>query len=175
MMKNQSTLIGVLGVIAVVVAIGWYVMTMNQSSAPDAMDANAVPAVPAGTPPTPSSTLTPPTAVKKTGSVPVGAKTPAPQPSNVILVTYTNAGFSPSLAEVRLGQVVRFQNNSSRPLWVQNLAGTDAAHNSQFDQGRSMKPGEYWDFAFMVQGTWAYQNLNYAQHKAAVAVQPQNY
>lgn len=92
-----------------------------------------------------------------------------------MVVSYTNRGFSPALAEVRLGQAVRFQNNSSRALWVQTTNGIDPATNSGFNEGVSIKPGEHWDFVFAVQGTWSYENLDYPQDKGAVAVEPQNY
>lgn len=180
-MKHSNIVVAVVVVILVIAGAAVWSRSVSQPmpQPPSQADLVPPPPPPAGAPELISasgSTLTPATSAKKIAGTGSGSNaSPTPQPSKVVLITYANSGFSPSLAEVKLGQVVRFQNASTRPLWVQTTNGADAAHESAFNTGDSIVPGGHWDYVFTHQGTWSYENVDYPQHKGAVAVEPQNY
>jgi plastocyanin len=90
-------------------------------------------------------------------------------------VTYTDAGFSPSLIELTAGQEIEFVNRSSGGLWVttkQHPTAGDQGYEA-FDSGRTLKQGEKFVFSFTRPGTWGYKNLNNDGHIGAVVVVPQ--
>ena len=91
-------------------------------------------------------------------------------------VVYTDAGFSPFVADITAGESVAFVNKSSKGLWVKTTTESPLIERryDAFDTGRTLSPGERWVFTFTQLGTWGYKNLNNQNHKGAVAVQPQH-
>lgn len=102
------------------------------------------------------------------------------------LVTYTDGGFSPASTEVKVGDTVRFVNNSSRGLWVgaddhpthTEYDGTatkehcvdGSAVGGSFDMCRQGAPGEFWEFTFTKAGTFHFHNHAQAAHGGAIVV-----
>lgn len=107
-----------------------------------------------------------------TGSVP--AKKPAVKPAEkgITLVTYTDNGFAPFVVEVKLGQAVRFVNQSSHPLWVTGYLDPNSPDHlyDELDEGKSIARGQSYTFNFLKKGLWGYKNLNKSDDRGGVAV-----
>ena len=97
-----------------------------------------------------------------------------------LLVSYTDDGFEPSTATVRVGDTVRFTNNSSGELWVSAAAveggtvyprGGDVCGQSAFDSCVRLQPKEFWEFTFEKAGTWGYKNVARAEHEGNIVAQ----
>lgn len=88
----------------------------------------------------------------------------APQSANVI--TYTDAGFTPSPLRVKKGTTVTFVNNSTGKMWPASAKHpthteyptTGGCIGSTFDACGGMMPGESWTFTFDIPGSWNYHN-----------------
>ncbi len=84
----------------------------------------------------------------------------------VVAISYTDAGFEPADTSIRLGQSVRFTNNSSHKMWVSAVSklgsiypsNTDSCGQSEFDTCVELEPYEFWEFTFKKGGVWAYRN-----------------
>ena len=118
------------------------------------------------------------TTPKPTQQTPVPSVTPAPTQTQsssgegAIIVTYTDDGFIPSVVEVEAGNIVRFVNASSKPMWVTSFDHPTATEQyyREFDQGKSAFPGETYTFLFTKVGVWGYKNFNFEKHLGAVSV-----
>jgi plastocyanin len=97
--------------------------------------------------------------------------TAAPSVPAVPTVYYTNAGFQPSMIEIKAGQLVRFVNQSNRTMWVKSVSKVPPF--IALDTGTSIPQGSSWTFTFTALGTWGYDNDNYKFDTGAVAVMPQ--
>jgi plastocyanin len=84
-----------------------------------------------------------------------------------LLVSYVNSGFEPHEASIKVGDTVRFTNNSTHDLWVAASGaggsplypGVDnGCGSSQLDTCKALKPGEYWEFTFAAPGSWSFSN-----------------
>lgn len=125
---------------------------------------------------TPTDTTTG-TDTSTTAPAATATKTPAPAvvkaDKNIIIVTYTDKGFSPFISEIHVGQAVRFVNQSAQALWVTGYDHNTASHLQdypEFDEGKSISRGQTFTFNFIKKGTWGYKNLNKPEHLGAVAV-----
>jgi plastocyanin len=109
-------------------------------------------------------------AAKTTGS---GAVQGGSSKSSVTIVVYSDAGFSPFIAEVAQGATVRFVNMSSKGMRI--ASNQDATHPAYpgFDQEKTVAKGGVFNFIFTKSGTWGYHNQDNIADKGAVAVQPQ--
>ncbi len=96
-----------------------------------------------------------------------------------LLVSYTDRGFEPAHASIKVGDAVRFTNNSSRELWVSSAAvhsaniypgGADSCGQSSFDSCVTLQPKEFWEFTFEESGRWGYINVAETSHSAALEV-----
>lgn len=92
--------------------------------------------------------------------------------TDVAVVTYSDAGFTPSTLEVEMGKTVNFVNGSSGVFWPASAihpthtlypgssigkCGTGEA-DTIFDACSSVAPGESYSFTFDEVGTWKYHN-----------------
>ena len=87
-------------------------------------------------------------------------------------VVYTDSGYSPATLTIKTGDMVRFENNSSRPTWPASaMHPTHTAYsgstlqehcpdneNDDFDACKNIEPGQSWDFTFKKTGEWAYHD-----------------
>lgn len=100
-----------------------------------------------------------------------------------IIITYTDAGFSPAEVTINKGQTVRWVNQSSGDMWVGSAmhpthevySGTTLAQhcepgdpNDSLDQCAN---GEVYEFTFDKVGQWGYHNHSRANHFGRVIVQ----
>ncbi|MEK7546794.1 MAG: hypothetical protein AAB536_01290 [Patescibacteria group bacterium] len=85
---------------------------------------------------------------------------------NVAMVTYTDKGFSPSVATIPKGGVVIFGNFSSKNLRMasnphpshEGYPTTNGCVGSTFDSCSNIPPKVSWSFIFNVTGAWGYHN-----------------
>ncbi len=73
-------------------------------------------------------------------------------------VVYTDKGFSPAQVTIKLGQKVRFFNQSKEKMWVASGPIPTHATLPEFDQNGSVGNGLAWEFAFTDVGTFEYYN-----------------
>jgi len=82
------------------------------------------------------------------------------------IVTYTNAGYSPTTLRIKKGETVIFKNQSSNSMWTASAVHpthrgyptTGGCIGSTFDACRGVQPGNDWTFKFDISGTWKYHN-----------------
>lgn len=97
-----------------------------------------------------------------------------------VLITYTDAGFSPRDVTVTSGQRIRFLNASNHETWP--ASGIHPTHSlypekestdclgSSFDSCYPLKGGEFFDFTFYYVGTWTFHDHLHAYQSGSVIV-----
>jgi len=111
---------------------------------------------------------------------------PVGDDSYVALITYTDGGFSPATTNVKVGDTVRFVNNSARGMWVgadehpthteydgtatREHCAEGAATGGAFDMCRQGVPGEFWEFTFTKAGSFDFHNHAQSSHGGTVVV-----
>ncbi len=144
----QTKTLWIVIALIVLIALGAYALTANRVAAPQ-------------------------------GAVQEGGAAAGSQPAMDIdtvaaTVTMTDDGFSPATVTVKVGDTVRFLNNSSRGMWVgaddhpthTSYDGTStrehcvdgAATGGTFDQCAQAPVGEAWEYTFTKAGTFGYHN-----------------
>ena len=94
------------------------------------------------------------------------------------VITYTDAGYSPSPLEINIGDTVIFKNESSRSMWT--ASAMHPSHNeyptaggclgSAFDACKGIQPGDSWSFKFDIAGNWKYHDHLNPKYFGAVIV-----
>jgi len=112
----------------------------------------------------------------KIETTPIPTPTQSSSETGGVIVTYTDDGFIPSVVEVEAGNIVRFVNTSSKPMWVTSVDHPTATEQyyPEFDQGKSASSGEIYTFLFTKVGVWGYKNFNNEKHLGAVSVLAQD-
>lgn len=95
------------------------------------------------------------------------------------VVTYTNAGFSPSTLAINKGDTVTFKNAASAAIQV--ASNPHPIHNgyptiggcvsSTFDSCTNIAPGQTWSFKFDIVGRWGYHNHLNPSYGGTIVVQ----
>ena len=164
-MKGTNKVLVIVLVLAVVI-VGYFLLTSRNAQAPQTLTEKYD---------TTSSTQT------KNGSP---AKPLGDQEQDVV-VTYTDAGYSPSTLTVKVGTTVIFANDSSFNMWTASgmhpshaiYSGTSiSAHcpdpaGTAFDACQGTAPGSSWSFTFNKKGSWGYHNHLQASHFGKVTVE----
>ena len=78
--------------------------------------------------------------------------------AEIIVVTYTNKGFTPKEIIVSAGQTVRFVNESSGNMWLASDPHPTHTILPEFDEKKSIGNGENYEFTFTEIGEWDYHN-----------------
>ncbi len=97
----------------------------------------------------------------------------------VVIVTYTDNGFSPSEVTIPKGSAVIFRNYSSGKLRVASnphpmhngYPTTGGCVSSTFDSCDNIPPKVSWSFVFDLPGTWGYHDHLSPDKKGTVIVQ----
>ena len=63
-------------------------------------------------------------------------------------VTYTDSGFSPKLARIKLGDTVTFMNNSTKMMWIASAPHPTHTNYPEFDAKKGYGAGEAYSFTF---------------------------
>lgn len=76
----------------------------------------------------------------------------------MMVVRYTDNGFSPDNIMIKNGQSVTFMNESSRNMWI--ASAPHPVHNDYpgFDQKMGVPAGQGYTFTFEKLGAWRYHN-----------------
>ena len=82
------------------------------------------------------------------------------------IITYTDAGYSPSAVNIKVGDVVTFKNESKLAMWPASAKHpthtvyptTGGCFGSTFDACKGLQPGESWSFQFDIAGEWKYHD-----------------
>jgi plastocyanin len=120
---------------------------------------------------------------RSSDSVSPGSTTSAPiaqeAPSDQNSVTYTDAGYSPSVLVVKVGTTVTFKNLSLLSMWP--ASGSHPTHGdypttggclgSTFDACKGIQPGDSWSFQFDRSGTWKYHDHLEPSHFGTIVVE----
>lgn len=91
---------------------------------------------------------------------------PAAEAPTENVVTYTDAGYSPTPLAIKIGETVTFKNESSRSMWPasalhpthREYPTTGGCIGSTFDACRGVQKGDFWSFKFDIAGTWRYHD-----------------
>ncbi len=174
-----------IGVLVIVALAGGLFLYSNRASAPATIEetggTTVSPTTTANTTPLEQVATTTDTtsgSVNSNGNaITSGANTTAPKtaapkatpiPTYGAIIKYYNTGFSPNHATIFVGQAVRFENDSDRPMWIASnphpvhtnypLKAVNACGGSDFDECVSIGKGEHWDFIFKREGSWGFHN-----------------
>ena len=92
--------------------------------------------------------------------------------NNLVTVRYTDQGFVPFITEIKLGQSVRFVNESTHTLFVTSEDHPTAVDQNYpgFSSSKSIGKGEEWALSFTKKGSWGYKNLNKEEHLGTIVV-----
>ena len=100
----------------------------------------------------------------------VAAASKATTPGSTAVV-YTNKGFLPSAVTIKLGQKVRFFNQSGEKLWVMQAPNPGAGNAlPEFDQNNNITKGQAWELTFNKVGTFTYLNNSNPKMMGTVTV-----
>ncbi|MBI4089066.1 hypothetical protein HY415_03145 [Candidatus Kaiserbacteria bacterium] len=144
--------IGVIIVLVIVVAGGWYLFSRTPTKEP-APEGTA-------TSQTPTVDDTAPETVAENAAV------------SGVTVTYTDQGFSPASITIPAGATVTFMNQSAKNMWVASAmhpehtvySGTSLAQHcpdttgTAFDECAAGVPGSSFSFTFNKEGSWKYHD-----------------
>ncbi|KKU31531.1 MAG: hypothetical protein UX44_C0005G0009 [candidate division WWE3 bacterium GW2011_GWA1_46_21] len=89
----------------------------------------------------------------------------------VVAVTYNNEGFSPATVTVKVGDKVKWVNESSNDMWVASAFHPTHEVYPEFDELKAVPKGETYEFVFDRVGTWAYHNHVKATDTGKVTVE----
>ncbi|MBI2631291.1 hypothetical protein HYW73_03730 [Candidatus Nomurabacteria bacterium] len=86
--------------------------------------------------------------------------------SRNVIIIYTDLGYSSNTLNIKAGDTVTFENDSSLSMWPASaFHPTHAAYpttggclGSTFDACRGILPGESWSFKFDLAGAWKYHD-----------------
>lgn len=95
------------------------------------------------------------------------------------VITYTNAGYSPSSLQIKLGETVVFKNESSQSMWPasamhpthKDYPTTGGCLGSTFDACKGVQPGDRWSFKFDIAGDWKYHDHLSPKNFGTIVVQ----
>jgi len=94
------------------------------------------------------------------------------------LVSFINGSFEPMSATIKVGQTIRFTNNSSGDVWIAEITAknTPAAPNTQscdvpFNSCKALHPGDFFEYTFPTVGTYKYMNNLSTSTQGTVVVQ----
>ncbi|MBI2454151.1 MAG: hypothetical protein HYV54_01065 [Parcubacteria group bacterium] len=82
------------------------------------------------------------------------------------VITYTDSGYTPASAKIKMGETVKFMNESSKNMWPASAQHpthavyptTGGCLGSTFDACKSVSPGQSWSFKFDIKGDWKYHD-----------------
>jgi plastocyanin len=92
------------------------------------------------------------------------------------LVSYVNGSFEPATTTIKVGQTIRFTNNSTHDIWVGQITTKNTPENPNtqscdvpFNSCHALHPGDFAEFTFPRAGTYYYMDdLNTATRGGVV-------
>ena len=118
---------------------------------------------------------TPEQAVQESTSQPFAEQT---QTEKTNVITYTEAGYSPSALEIKAGETVTFKNESQQSMWPasaihpthKDYPTTGGCLGSAFDACQDVQPSDIWSFKFDIAGNWKYHDHLSPKNFGAISV-----
>ncbi len=86
-------------------------------------------------------------------------------------IHYTDNGFVPSTVTIKVGQTVKFVNDTNEKMWVASDPHPSHTGYAGFDEDRGAAKGESYQFTFSKAGTWGFHNHLSSGDKGKVVVQ----
>lgn len=95
-------------------------------------------------------------------------------------ITITQAGFSPALVKIRMGESVQFVNGEPSTcdsfdnlcfFWPASDGHPTHEFYPEFDPREPLAPGESWTFSFERAGTWGFHDHFNANKRGSVTVE----
>lgn len=117
-----------------------------------------------------AETTTPETGVKPTAPKKATAPVIRRDKDGVYLISYTDAGFSPSTLEITRGSTVRWTNNSNKGLWVETTDLIDRQPTNEMNGSATLSKGETYSFTFTKPYVYGYRNKNDVKAQGAIIV-----
>lgn len=165
-------------ILVVIGGAGWLYLrdTRTPSSVPGTNDqaANPVPAVASPDPIAPEHSAD--------QALPLAEQEQALNP-DAVLITYTNAGYSPASVTIKKGTTTTFKNAGTQDTWPASAMhpthtvypGSDikkcGTATDIFDACRGLTPGESWSFIFTEVGEWGYHDHLHARQFGSITVE----
>lgn len=156
-MSNKSLAIFVVVVIIAAVGIGIAVSMSYNNPATAAMETLS-----------PSPTIN---VQQANESYNPASSTPVTPAATTVTVTYNGTSFSPSMLSIRIGDSVKFVNNSSGRMWVASDPHPQHTDLPGFDEKASASKGQSWTYIFTVAGAHGYHNHANPSATGTVTVQ----
>lgn len=98
------------------------------------------------------------------------AVTPSLTTEGIYVVSYKPSGFTPQTLEIATGKSVRFLNNSGKTMRIASMDTTGSPVYSALNQSKTVGQGGVYEYTFIYQGTYAYQNINYPGDQGTIVV-----
>lgn len=100
-------------------------------------------------------------------------------------ILYMDAGYSPSPVTIKIGDTVKFVNNSTHTFWPasaihpthtvypgSNITKCNTSEaNAMFDACKPLEPGVVWSFTFTEKGKWNYHDHLNPQKYGSIVVE----
>ena len=91
-------------------------------------------------------------------------------------VSYSNGSFQPATTTIKVGQTIRFTNNSTHDIWVGQITAKNTPSNPNtqycdvpFNSCHALHPGDFAEFTFPQAGIFYFMdNLNTATRGAVI-------
>ena len=90
---------------------------------------------------------------------------------NNVIITYTNSGFSPNVANIRSGGTVVFKNESDKPMLIESAPHPTHTDYPELNATKGANKGESYSFTFAKSGSWGFHNDLYASDTGTIVVQ----
>lgn len=87
-------------------------------------------------------------------------------------VYYDFSVFSPTNIRIHVGDSVKFQNDSNRPIRIVSDFEDVGQRLLDFDSGGEILPGDSFSFTFTKEGVFGYHNIKNENEKGTVIVRP---
>ena len=155
---TKGAWIGV-GILALAVIIIGVASIMRSSNAPAPVAPVALPPVALPSASNVGDNHTAPAATEDGGAINASASLETPEAVTApTVVSYSGTGFSPNKISIKVGTTVRFENESSKPVWVASDSHPSHTDLPGFDALRAYGPSETYTYTFATVGTWGFHN-----------------
>lgn len=88
----------------------------------------------------------------------------------IYVVTYKPTGFTPNTLEISTGKSVRFLNNSGKAMRIVSMDTSGSPVYSALSQSKTVGQGGVYEYSFIYEGTYVYQNINNPADQGTIVV-----
>lgn len=171
-MNIRGNTIVILLIALILILVGYLMYSAPSTPTGEVGGAPHETTTPTTTPPAQSSTPASSAQTPKTPATAPKPASPTMTKDGLVLINYTNAGFSPAAVTIKKGKGVRFTNNSDKAMRIFADQKYDKVY-SALNQSKTVGRGATYDFVFNEAGNWAYHNENNQGDRGTVIVTEQ--